>query len=61
MAGHRVIGLPRTATTCPHARKFLNGPPVRADLAAVFVALVLTAMQVGLATERLQRNATFQQ
>ena len=29
--------------------------------AAVFVALVLTAMQVGLATERLQRNAAFQQ
>ncbi|KAK4096673.1 hypothetical protein N658DRAFT_335656 [Parathielavia hyrcaniae] len=29
--------------------------------ATVFVALVLTAMQVGLATERLQGNATFQQ
>ncbi|KAK3373973.1 hypothetical protein B0T24DRAFT_282916 [Lasiosphaeria ovina] len=29
--------------------------------ATIFVALVLTAMQVGLATERLQRNATFQQ
>jgi len=29
--------------------------------AAVFVVLVLTAMQVGLATERLQGNATFQQ
>jgi hypothetical protein len=27
----------------------------------VFVALVLTAMQVGLATERLQGDATFQQ
>ncbi|KAK4149430.1 hypothetical protein C8A00DRAFT_46965 [Chaetomidium leptoderma] len=27
----------------------------------VFVAVVLTAMQVGLATERLQRDATFQQ
>ncbi|KAM7209827.1 hypothetical protein V8F06_014790 [Rhypophila decipiens] len=29
--------------------------------ATVFVALVLTAMQVGLATERLQGNAAFQQ
>lgn len=29
--------------------------------AAVFMALVLTAMQVGLATEQLQGNATFQQ
>lgn len=29
--------------------------------AAVFVVLVLTAMQVGLATERLKDNATFQQ
>ncbi|KAK0722209.1 hypothetical protein B0T26DRAFT_701817 [Lasiosphaeria miniovina] len=29
--------------------------------AAVFIALVLTAMQVGLATERLQGNADFQQ
>jgi hypothetical protein len=28
---------------------------------AVFVVLVLTAMQVGLATERLQSNAAFQQ
>ncbi|KAK4656872.1 hypothetical protein QC762_0040050 [Podospora pseudocomata] len=29
--------------------------------AAVFLALVLTAMQVGLATERLQKDTTFQQ
>ncbi|KAK4656341.1 hypothetical protein QC762_0059390 [Podospora pseudocomata] len=29
--------------------------------AAVFLALVLTAMQVGLATERLQQDTTFQQ
>jgi len=29
--------------------------------AAVFLALVLTAMQVGLATQRLQNNITFQQ
>ena len=29
--------------------------------ATVFIALVLTALQVGLATERLQENASFQQ
>ncbi len=51
----------------PHVRGRHNyGSLFRDNLAwmattTVFVALVLTAMQVGLATERLQGDATFQQ
>lgn len=58
-------------TSLPHFNPYVRGHYTygnlfRANLAwiataTVFVAVVLTAMQVGLATERLQGDATFQQ
>ncbi|KAH6845749.1 hypothetical protein B0I37DRAFT_191642 [Chaetomium sp. MPI-CAGE-AT-0009] len=58
-------------TSLPHFNPYLRGHYTYSNLfrdnlawiatTTVFVAVVLTAMQVGLATERLQGDATFQQ